>query len=163
MDLNHDGYLSREDFELMAKRLVEHASGITKEKTEEIYAAFLSIADYIGLKPGVKIPLEEAAKIASDHYLSPTGDEPTGHNDMLFDCIDTNSDGHISIEEFKVYFEVIGHDISDEEIKHSFDTIDSNGNGEISREEFVAAAKDFYCDVEETELSNAFLGKLLPC
>ena len=47
--------------------------------------------------------------------------------------------------------------------KHSFDTIDSNGNGEISREEFLAAANDFYCGVEETELSNAFYGKLLPC
>jgi hypothetical protein len=35
MDLNRDGYLSREDFELMAKRLVGNASGITKEKTEE--------------------------------------------------------------------------------------------------------------------------------
>ena len=162
MDMNHDGYLSREDFELMAKRLVEHASGITKQKTEEIYAAFLSIADFIGLKPGVKIPLEEAAKIGSDRHLSP--EQPTENlDDLLFDCIDTNSDGHISIEEFKVYFKVIGHDISDEEIKHSFDTIDSNGNGEISREEFVAAAKDFYCGVEETELSNAFYGKLLPC
>ena len=63
-DMNHDGYLSREDFELVAKRLVENASGITKEKTEEIHAAFLSIADLIGLKPGVKIPLDEAAKSA---------------------------------------------------------------------------------------------------
>jgi Ca2+-binding EF-hand superfamily protein len=53
--------------------------------------------------------------------------------------------------------------MSDEEIKHSFDAIDSNGNGEISREEFVAAAKDFYFGVEETEVSNAFYGKLLPC
>ena len=162
-DMNHDGYLSREDFELVAKRLVENASGITKEKTEEIHAAFLSIADLIGLKPGVKIPLDEAAKIGSDHYLSPTSKKPTAHHDLLFNCIDTNSDGHISIEEFKVYFKVVGNDMSDEEIKHSFDAIDSNGNGEISREEFVAAAKDFYFGVEETEVSNAFYGKLLPC
>jgi Ca2+-binding EF-hand superfamily protein len=164
MDINHDGYLSREDFELMAKRLVENVSGITKEKTEEIYAAFLSIADFIGLKPGVKFTLDEAAKIGSDLYLSPTtGEKPTQYNDLLFDCIDTNSDGHISLEEFKVYFNIMGHDLSDEEIKHSFDTIDSNGDGEISREEFVAAENDFYCGVEETELSNAFYGKSLPC
>jgi hypothetical protein len=95
--MNHDGYLSREDFELVAKRLVENASGITKEKTEEIHAAFLSIADLIGLKPGVKIPLDEAAKIGSDRYLSPTSKKPTAHHDLLFNCIDTNSDGHISI------------------------------------------------------------------
>ena len=164
MDINRDGYLSREDFELMAKRLVENTSGITKEKTEEIHAAFQKIADFTNLKPGLKIPLDEAAKIASHHYLfsGSASDKPSEHHHILFDCIDTNSDGHISLEEFKVYFKVIGHDISDEEIKHSFDTLDSNSNGEISREEFIAAAMDFYFGVEETELSNAFYGNLLP-
>jgi Ca2+-binding EF-hand superfamily protein len=42
---------------------------------------------------------------------------------MMFDCTDTNSDGHISIEEFGVYFKTLGHDITDEEMKHPFDTI----------------------------------------
>ena len=58
-----------------------------------------------------------------------------------------------------------GHDITEEEMKHSFDTIgiDSDGNGEISREEFVAASIEFYFGLEENELSNALYGKLLPC
>ena len=163
MDQNHDGYISREDFELMAKRFVENTSGITKEKTEQIFAEFLNTADAIDLKPGVKIPLHEAAKIASDSYLSHTINNPQEVHQFLFDCIDTNSDGHICIEEFKAYFKILCHDITEEEMKHSFDTIDSDDNGEISREEFVAASIEFYFGVEETEVSNVFYGKLLPC
>ena len=162
MDINHDGYISREDFELMAKRLVEYSGEITEEKSEAIFKTFAKVADLMGLKSGVKIPLEEAATVASDVLLSPTGEKPSGVHDMLFDCIDTNSNGTISINEYKVYFKVIGHDISEEETKHCFDTIDSNGNGVISREEFVAAAEEFFYGVEETELSNVFYGQLLP-
>ena len=162
MDMNHDGYISREDFELMAERLIEYTSEITKEKSQAISATFGKVADLMGLKPGVKIPLEDAAKTASDVLLAPTGEKPSGVHDMLFDCIDTNSNGTISEKEFKVYFSVIAHSISDEEMKHCFDIIDSNSNGVISRDEFVAAAKEFFFGVEETELANAFYGKLLP-
>jgi Ca2+-binding EF-hand superfamily protein len=160
LDINQDGYISREDFELMGKRLIEYSSDITKEKSETILATFATIPDLIGLKPGVKIPLEEMAKIGSDTLLS--GKKPPGVHDMLFDCIDTNNNGTISIEEYKVYFQVIGPNISDEEMKHSFNTIDSNGDGVISRDEFLAAAEDFFYGVEETELSNVFYGKLVP-
>jgi hypothetical protein len=62
--------------------LVENTSGITKDKTEEIHAAFQKIADFTNLKPGLKIPLDEAAKIASHHYLfsgSPS-DKPSEHH-----------------------------------------------------------------------------------
>ena len=162
MDMNNDGFVSREDFELMAKRLVGNSGKISKEKTDDIFKAFLAIPDYLGVKPGEKLSLEEAAKLANEKYLSPNAQKPSGYHDTLFDCIDTDSDGVISMEEFKVYFKIVGHDITDEEIKHAFHTIDANGNGKISRDEFVAAAKDFYFGVEETELSKAFCGKLLP-
>ncbi|XP_028405358.1 luciferin-binding protein-like [Dendronephthya gigantea] len=162
MDMNHDGYISREDFELMAKRLIEHTCDITEEKCQAITATFAKVADLMSLKPGMKIPLEEAAKAASDVLLSPSGEKPSGVHDMLFDCIDTNSNGTISEKEFKVYFNVIAHNINDEEIKRCFDVIDSNSNGVINRDEFVAAAKEFFFGVEETELANAFYGQLLP-
>lgn len=161
LDVNDDGNISNDDFDLMAKRLVESTPEITKQKSENIFAKFSMLSDLMGLEPGVKIPLEEAAKLASDILLSSTGQKPSGFHDILFDCIDTNSNGVISLEEFKVYFNVIAHNITDEEVKRCFDTIDSNGNGVISRDEFIAAAKDFFFGVEETEISNAFYGKLL--
>ena len=161
LDVNNDGHISSEDFDLMAKRLMEFTPEITKEKSEFIFAKFSKLSDLMGLKSGVKIPLEEAAKLASDILLSPNGQKPSGFHDILFDCIDTNSNGVICIQEFKVYFNVISHTITDEEVKRCFDIIDSNGNGVISRDEFIAAAKDFFYGVEETEISNAFYGKLL--
>ena len=84
-----------------------------------------------------------------------------GTHNFLFDAIDTNKDGHISVEEFKVYLNIIAPGIAEDEIAHSFRTIDTDKNGEISHEEFMAAAYDFLLGVEETELSKVFMGPLL--
>ncbi len=82
------------------------------------------------------------------------------HN-ALFDVIDTNGDGHISVEEFKVYLKVVAPDVTEDEAKHAFDVIDADKNGKISWEEFLAAVEEFFCGVEETELAAAFMGKLV--
>ena len=164
LDINNDGCISREDFELMSKRLSQH-SGMTKEQAESTYDEFMKIADALTFKPGVKVPLEEAAQQSSKAILSLALEEKQAllyhqHN-MLFDIIDTNKDGHISLEGYKVYYHVMAPGTSEEEIIHSFNTIDANKDGEISREEFLAAAEDFLLGVEETELSKVFFGKLL--
>ena len=164
LDINQDGYISREDFELMGKKLAEH-SGMTQEQAVATTKEFLKVADMINLKPGVKKPLEEAAKKANESYMSMPPKEKislvNGTHNVLFDAIDTNKDGHISVKEFKIYLNIIAPGIREYEIIHSFDTVDTDKNGEISREEFLAAAQDFLIGVEETELSKAFLGPLL--
>ena len=47
------GHISREDFELMGKKLAKH-SGMTEEQAEATTREFLKVADMINLKPGVK-------------------------------------------------------------------------------------------------------------
>ena len=165
MDINKDGYISREDFELMGKKVAE-LSGMTGEQAEASKQQFLKVADMINLKPGVKTPLEEAAKRANESLLiSMTARERNAlisdTHDLLFDAIDTNNDGHISVSEFRVYLNIIGPEIAEDEIIHSFNIIDTDKNGEISREEFLAAANDFLQGVEETEVSKVFFGPLL--
>ena len=125
----------------------------------------MKVADAFNLKPGVKIPLEEAAKKASETilFMSPAERKASikdSHN-LLFDAIDTNKDGHISVNEFKVYFSVIAPNTSEAEVVHSFNAVDTDKNGEISCEEFMDAAEDFLHGVEETELSKVFFGHLL--
>ena len=162
-DVNKDGYFSREDIALMSEKLVEYGK-LAKEQADVAYKGFMKYADLFNLKPGVKIPLEEHAQKTSKAILSMPPDERKAMLDdpheMMFDVIDLNKDGHISLDEFKVYFQVMGADLSDEDVIHAFTTIDTDKNGEISREEFLTAADDFYNGVDETELSKIFLGCL---
>ena len=164
LDINKDGYISREDYELMGRKIAEY-SGMTKEQTESCYKEFTKVADALSLKPGVKTPLEKASQQASKWILSNTPERQKANlhsnHSLLFDAIDTNKDGHISLKEFKVYFKVIAPATSEAEAAHSFNTIDANKSGEISREEFLAAAEDFFNGVEETELSKVFMGPLI--
>ena len=164
MDVNKDGYISREDYELIGKKLAEY-SGLKGVQAESVRKEFLKVADVLKLHPGVKVPLQQAAIQANVAIFSMTPEERKSSlrasHDLLFDVIDSNKDGHISVKELKVYYQVIAPDMSEEEIIHSFNTIDTNKNGEISREEFMAAAEDFLHAVEETELSKIFFGKLL--
>ena len=164
LDINKDGFISREDFELMGKKVAEQ-SGMKGEQAEATKNTFLKIADVLNLKSGVKIPLEEAAKKANESLWLVSLAERSAilhdtHN-LLFDAIDTNKDGHISVKEFKVYMSIFAPGTTEDEIDHSFHTTDANKDGEISCEEFIAAAEDFILGVEETELSKVFLGRLL--
>jgi Ca2+-binding EF-hand superfamily protein len=61
-------------------------------------------------------------------------------HDPIFDALELNKDGHISnsLDEFKVYFQIIAPDISEDEVTHSFNVIDSNKDDEISCEELLS-------------------------
>jgi Ca2+-binding EF-hand superfamily protein len=163
LDLNHDGFISREDYELMGTKLQEYGK-LDEEKAERTRNAFISIADRMGLKPGVKIPAEEAAQKASKGFLSTTPEQQLASTKtfyLIFEALDLNNDGSISLEEFKVYFQIIAPDLSVADVTHTFNMIDSDRNGEISREEFVAASFDFAHGIEETEISKVFFGPLM--
>ena len=60
-----------------------------------------------------------------------------------------------------MYYQIKAPETSDAAIIHTFNIIDSNKDGKISRQEFLNAAEDFMFGVEETEISKAFVGKLL--
>ena len=137
LDLNNDGFISREDYDLMATKLLEYNKMGEEESMRKIFA---NVADRLGLKLGVRVPVEEAAKEASTKLMAIAPEERwdmlhMSHN-TLFDALDLNKDGHISLEEFKIYFQIVGPDISEVEMTNSFNTIDKNKDGEISREEF---------------------------
>ena len=164
LDATKDGYISRDDYTLISKRLAE-LSGMTKEQAESTCKDFMKLADAFGLQPGVKLSVDEAAQKANKLILSwpPEKFKAMVHatHGMLFDIIDTNKNGTVSQKEFKVYLNVVAPDVSEADVVHSFNTIDSNKNGVISRQEFLAAAEDFLGGVEETELSKVFFGRLL--
>ncbi len=163
LDITKDGFISREDYEIMSKRLSEY-SNLNEEQTKKIHKFIQVISDSI--TGDAKIPVEEYAMKISQAILGETDYEKkrsfleTSHGN-IFDVINTNGDGRISVEEFKVYLNVVAPIMTEDEAKHAFDVIDANKNGKINREEFMAAIEDFYCGVEETELAAAYMGKLV--
>lgn len=163
-DLNQDGFLSRDDFELIVTRMTEYGK-LTKEQSESIHVAFMKMADASGLKPGVKIPVELAAQKNSEKLLSLTPAQQKGVllslHDVLFDAINTSKSGYITLEEFKVYLRTICPDLPEEEVSRSFNTTDSDKDGKLSRDEWMATAQDYMFGVEETDVSNYFFGHLL--
>jgi hypothetical protein len=69
LDVNKDGFISWEDFECMASKLIEY-SKMGEEQAEFTRKAFFSAAEHVGMKQGVKTPVEEAARKASSKMLS---------------------------------------------------------------------------------------------
>ena len=68
LDLNHDGFISREDYELMATK-VQECGKLNAENAESTRNAFMTVADVFDLKPGVKIPVEEEAQKTNPRIL----------------------------------------------------------------------------------------------
>ncbi|CAB4028822.1 sarcoplasmic calcium-binding [Paramuricea clavata] len=159
LDINNDGYITTEDFE------VNELSKATGEQAESCHNAFVFAAEMLGYTRGVKTSREDAVKNTSERMLAVPWEEQktmcyTAHN-HIFDAIDTNRDGHISLEEFKVYFHVLAPDTSDADKLLSFNLIDVNHDGKLSREEFLEATFEYLHGVQETELSKVFYGPLL--
>ena len=83
------------------------------------------------------------------------------HN-FMFDAVDLNGDGHISMEEFKTHFKELVPVLSEADIEKAFKLIDVDKNGETSREEFLEASFEYLHGVKETELSHVLYGPLVP-
>ena len=60
LDINKDGYISREDYVLMGKQLAEYGK-LTKEEADSIDKQMKSLVDALNLQPGVRMPIDEKA------------------------------------------------------------------------------------------------------
>ena len=107
-----------------------------------------SICDLIKLKPGTSVSEEEFVesnvKLGEDREKLVLQGEPIAN--AFFDMLDTDGDGVIALEEFKVYSKCCN--VGEEHAKAVFDALDTDSNGKISRDEYVDAIIHFffYCD-----------------
>ena len=166
IDKYNTGFITNEGFTKMAEKLKGFARTLQHEdKARAIDEAFHAVPDVLKLKEGVNYAIEDLVKSSSETILSMGREElrkitDDVHN-AIFDVADANQDGFISLQEYKVYFYILGHDIPDEEITQSFNAIDSNDDERISRDEFLDAAFDFFANVNESAVANVFLGHLV--
>ncbi len=91
--------------------------------------------------------LEASFSIADDRYT------------RMFEQVDINSDGEISLKEWKIHNTAFG--ISSEHAEKSFEAMDANGDGKISVQEFVDYHKEFFYSTEDKMKSSLLFGPLM--
>lgn len=69
IDVTKDANITLDDYELMAKRMVEYGN-LPKDKADKVFEIFREMAVLIGCgKPGDKISVQEATKYAHEQLL----------------------------------------------------------------------------------------------
>jgi Ca2+-binding EF-hand superfamily protein len=160
LDWDKSGFVGKDDFEQIAVNFAklrgEEAGSPTHEdlltKFRFVWTTFWEPADTS--EDGNITPEEFVASITaaidagvrSDDTLLP----------MLFDIIDSDGSGKISLDEHQQFFEAFGIDVALS--PDVFRRLDTNGDGSVSREEFLEAGAKFFFFDEEDAPGNHFWG-----
>lgn len=76
----------------------------------------------------------------------------------LFDTLDSNGSGYISLTEFTKFCRVFA--LSDDNATYAFNAIDTDKDGKISAEEYIEAAMVYHTSEDESDPGNSFYGPL---
>lgn len=158
IDFDHDGSLTRADFEGMAKRFGEK---LDADKAKALTGHLLAIWDkYLSTVGGGNSITQEAfigslQKLVDDPSMKGTLEAPLP---LFFQVVDSNNDGLISKEEYAVFFDILGlKDGADA----AFTAIDTDKDGQLSEKEFVTAGSDFFLNKTGEHPSDIFWGPLI--
>lgn len=160
VDFDHDGVLTRGDFEAMAKRFTEHGKFDAK-KGADLKATLTAVWDKYLAAVGGGDKIEKSAFVESMKKViaDPTSKKVIeGQFPLFFHAVDANNDGQISEAEFVEFFTVLGLDAKLS--GPAFKAIDTNNDKEISLEEFTAAGSEFFF-AQEAKPTDVFWGNLV--
>ena len=144
LDTNKNGFLSVEDWILMVDTLTA-ILGMAEEKVTPVREVHIKLAARLGAKSGVQLTKEEFVKSAA--RFAENEDESRAClkevTDALFDVLDTNRDGTLSLVEYTKLLQSCN--IEDPEIaKAVFDSVDANHDGKIQIEELYEVSDKFW-------------------
>ncbi|XP_030381655.1 sarcoplasmic calcium-binding protein [Scaptodrosophila lebanonensis] len=161
LDVNHDGVISFDDFNLLAKRFNDlgHLS-------PEVAAEFMDVIKQTWEEQFGEITpynLVTAEQFLTDlhHRLN---DKKMAKRigrflPYLFKAVDFDHTGHLDLEQYKLFFQCLG--LTDEDAAVSFAVIDKNGDGQLSLKEFVHLGRQFFITEDDTKISKMFWGPLI--
>jgi Ca2+-binding EF-hand superfamily protein len=163
MDRNKSGYLEREDWELWINNLEKASTNPDPALMDNLRKALYEYCDGLGLKKGTKLLKDEfirnaASFIASERAKKKRGEEEPlifKLNNALFDMVDTNHDGTISLDEFRVIMTACNQDPGTAEA--TFRIMDTNKNNRIERQELNEHQFNFWCDLDDPK-SKGMMG-----
>ncbi|KAI4454449.1 reticulocalbin [Holotrichia oblita] len=161
LDVNKDGVISFDDFQLLADRFV-NLGHMSDDKAQEFRELIKKIWEKQWGEIGpynlvtVEQYLEDMLHVVNDKERSK---KVHAFLPYLFEALDKDQTGEVTLEEYKLFFECLG--LSDEDAVFTFRVIDSNSDGKISKREFVHHGKEFFLSEDETKISRYFWGPLV--
>lgn len=162
LDTNKNGYISLEDYELWVNNLnkaVKPASHLiaTLQDRMEKYCAGLGLVrgkqlsknDY--LKAFAALAVSEGPKwLAGKETLF------TSLCDSMFDVVDTNHDGTVTLDEWKTFVTALNFDASAAD--DTFNLVDKDKNGKVERKELNDYMFKFWLTLDDSD-SKGMYGK----
>lgn len=147
-DKNKNGFLSQDDWIAWVNNL-KTVLKVSDEKVKEIRELHLRYASLLGaVRPGVQVTQDEFIKAAAKFAANEKESKAllAEMNRAMFDVLDTNKDGTVSLTEYSKLLESQGMDPG--VAKTVFDSVDANHNGKIEVKELFALSEKFWftCD-----------------
>lgn len=158
IDFDHDGALTKSDFEGMANRFIEQAK-FEGDKAADMTKTLLAIWTEISSHSGNADKVSQDAFLEGAKKLVGTPDHFKGPLPHFFHAVDLDKDGNISGDEYKEFFRILGLDVTLAEA--SFKAIDTNNDGMLSLDEFTTAGIEFFTTDDEKNPNSLFWGPLV--
>jgi Ca2+-binding EF-hand superfamily protein len=164
MDADGNGYLQRNDYEALGRRLVlgfaESPESAKGRAVIDSYVAFWD--EFIS-----RIDTDGDGRVGRDEFINwvehnvVDGDAFDSayrpHLTAVVDLCDINDDGTVDRGEFTRLLELYG--VSPDDASQSFDRIDTDDDGSLTVDEMIEAGRDFYLSSETGTSGDALFGR----
>lgn len=164
-DADNNGYLERTDYEAIVKRIcAERGWGAGTPRYAATHNAVLATWGearlFADADKDERITLDEWLAYY-DHVITDPAAYRINVNGLmttLLGAIDTDNDGHITPDDFAMWFRIYNAD--EDDARQSFALIDTDGNGKLSIEELIIAVDTFFLGDDPAALGNALFGTI---
>jgi len=167
LDTDGNGYLSQEDYDLVALRLCAAFGHLPDTPDyERVHNAYLQLWEQLRNRMDAegsgRISLQQfmdgCEKLIEEHPGD--GAPPLVHDpvDLIFDMVDSDQNGQIDLREFTTWMHAYG--VGPQDTVEAFDLLDADGDGVLNRDEISAAAEAFYTSSDPADVGNWLFGPL---
>ena len=163
-DVNKNGYVELNDFRIFAENLKKLTNNERPEALQRALDADLELAAAIGIKEGDKLNkdqwIDALTTTAADFNARSKRGETLPSEKLtngLFDSVDVNKDGTVTLEDYKLVFKA--YNMDETTAAEGFATLDKNKNGKIERKEVVSQHTKYWWFIDDEEGAKGSFGQ----